>query len=644
MEHDPRLRLIRIGMASLNTTVGAFASNVDAAIQAALEMEGLGCHVGLFPEQTIPGYPSEDLVQWRGYVDEQWKELRRFTQETSRCRTLFTVGLTVIRRGQPYNVAAMVHGGRVIGLTPKKHLPTYGIFHEGRNVSPGWDGLADEINNTPFGDLVYDTPMGRIGQNVCEDIWSDKVTGDQAKHGVELVLNGSSSPFRTGVVDTRREMLRTRSADNECTIAYCNQLGGQGALVFDGGGFVVQNGAPVFEAHRWSDRVQTCVVNLDKTGRRRAENTTWRREAAEFEQAHGPRPIVVQVQAWWNEGAPEAECPVPGFMPAPHIGLEPVAAYFNDLTHAMVYGLADYVRKTGAFKRVVLGLSGGKDSALVAIVAALAADHLKVDRKDFVRCYSMPTKFNSAVTRNAARVLAEGLGVSFVEMPIGDLVDLTAARVKEMRGGDEPLKRNTGHNNQARIRAELLWNLANELDALFLQTSNESEKAVGYSTIGGDGEGGLAIIANLPKTVIIALLRHLSMQGPQRGERYYPGLGELVAITSSAELEEGQSDEADLMPFEVLDDCLQLFAGEKLLPAAMYKALRAKHTGYKPGELKTWVRRFCLLFIRNIWKWVQAPESLHLGSLDLDRERAFHLPTVQSTEWLKLDELDKLPD
>ncbi len=641
MKMDSQIRTIRLGMASLNTTVGAFTSNTEMAIQSAHEMEKRHCHVGLFPEQTIAGYPSEDLVQWHGYVDKQWEELLRFAQTTSQYRAMYVIGLMILRRGQPYNVAAMVHGGRILGLTPKRHLPTYGIFHEGRNVSPGWSGFHDQIKGIPFGDIIYDTSMGRVAVNICEDIWSDEITGEQARNGAELILNGSSSPFRTGVLDTRREMLRTRSSDNECTIAYCNQFGGQGALVYDGGGFVIQNGSPIFEAHRWTDSVQTCVINLDHTSRRRAENTTWRRESAEYEQSSHMRPIFVQAPSMWSEFVPELERPVASFMPDPVFIADPRIIYFDDLMHAMTIGLADYVKKTGTFKRVVIGLSGGKDSALAAIVAALAADQLKIGRADFVRAFSMPTKFNSDGTKDAARSLAEGLGISFEEIPIGNLVELEVATVKAMRGGEDSLRRNTGHNVQARIRGQLLWNVSNELDALFLQTSNETEKAVGYSTIGGDGEGGLAIIANLPKTVIIALLHHLSKGGDHRGQKTYPGLADLMTLTSSAELEEGQSDEADLMPFEVLDDCLKLFAGEKLLPVAMYQALRTK---YKQPELKAWIKRFCLLFVRNIWKWAQAPESLHLGSLDLDRERAFHLPTVQSIEWLQLEELDSVQD
>jgi NAD+ synthase (glutamine-hydrolysing) len=192
-----------------------------------------------------------------------------------------------------------------------------------------------------------------------------------------------------------------------------------------------------------------------------------------------------------------------------------------------------------------------------------------------------------------------------------------------------------------------MWNWANSAKGMWLQTGNMSEKAVGYTTVGGDLMGAYSLIGNLPKTMVITLLEHLYKK------HRWPAVGELLATKASAELAEGQEDEKDLMPFPVLDACFALFAGEKLMPVDLYRRIRSMWTDedlavlrpdYRKGMLKVWVKRFLRLFVGSIFKWVQAPQTVHLGSLDLDRERALQLPVVQSMEWLDVDAIDGLPD
>jgi NAD+ synthase (glutamine-hydrolysing) len=195
----------------------------------------------------------------------------------------------------------------------------------------------------------------------------------------------------------------------------------------------------------------------------------------------------------------------------------------------------------------------------------------------------------------------------------------------------------TVQNVQARLRAMRMWNWANSSRALWLQTGNMSEKAVGYTTVGGDLMGAYSLIGNLPKTTIIALLHHL------RTKYKFESVQPLLSTKASAELAPDQEDERDLMPFVVLDACFQLFAGEKMMPVEVYRTLRTRFTEYPPEQLKQWVKRFVLLFVHSIFKWVQAPQTVHLLPLDLDRERALQLPVVQSLEWLKLEDLDNEP-
>ena len=258
--------------------------------------------------------------------------------------------------------------------------------------------------------------------------------------------------------------------------------------------------------------------------------------------------------------------------------------------------------------------------------------------QDFIRCYSMPSHFNSTTTKSIARDLAKELGVHFVEYPIQKAFDSEVEAAENLLLG-EKVSPMTRQNIQARIRGLRMWSLSNSLRGLWIQTSNMSEKAVGYTTIGGDMMGSYSLIANLPKTVVIELLRYICEKNNSRA------LSELLSTQASAELAEDQEDEKDLMPFPVLDALFYLFAGEALMPDEIYQVVRSMWTDeelvqmrsdYTDGMLGSWTERFIRLFTNSIFKWVQSPQAVHLGSLDLDRERALQLPVIQSKEWLEL--------
>ncbi|MBU1638764.1 NAD(+) synthase, partial [bacterium] len=323
-------------------------------------------------------------------------------------------------------------------------------------------------------------------------------------------------------------------------------------------------------------------------------------------------------------------------------------ALFENQIAAMKLGLKDYFEKTGAFKKIGVAMSGGKDSALTLILAWLYAKERfpnPADIKEFIQAFSMPTRYNSSETRNVARTLSEELGVGFTELSIEEAFAREEQAARAMLGNTD-LDRLTLQNIQARLRGMRMWNWANAAQGLWLQSGNMSEKAVGYTTIGGDLMGGYSLIGNVPKTQVIALLHHFHT------EYEIKSLPALLKLQASAELEDNQEDERDLMPFAVLDACFELFAGEKVMPLEIYQLLRDRWSDadlkqmrpdYQPGMLKAWVKRFIQLFTRSIYKWVQAPQAVHLGILDLDRERALQLPSVQASEWLKLDELDREP-
>ncbi|MGH7328167.1 MAG: nitrilase-related carbon-nitrogen hydrolase, partial [Polyangiaceae bacterium] len=242
------MRLIRIALAHVNTTVGATKSNVDRAIAAARAACADGATIVVFPEQTIGGYMQEDLVQWRAFVEAQWRELERFAAETQSLDSALAIGCTVAQGAQLYNSAVLVHRGQILGVVPKEKLPTYNVFYEGRTMAHGAPGLRGAVGDVPFGDLIFDFDFGAVALEMCEDAWSPE--GPMRRRcfaGAEIVLNLSASPFRVGIHETRREMIATRSADNECVVAYSNLIGGNDGLVFDGGGIIAQDGRIVLE-------------------------------------------------------------------------------------------------------------------------------------------------------------------------------------------------------------------------------------------------------------------------------------------------------------------------------------------------------------------------------------------------------------
>jgi NAD+ synthase (glutamine-hydrolysing) len=636
------MRLVKIGIASVNATVGAVRSNVDRCVRFAHALAEEGATIAVFPEQVVGGYATEDLVQWRGFVATQRRELERFARETAAHGTVFAVGLTVGVGGDLFNCGALVHRGKILGFTPKEKLPTYNIFYEGRTFSRGTPGLALDAEGVFCGDRVYAFDFGTVAVEVCEDIWSpDGPMRRRCYSGAELVLNLSASPFRAGVVGTRREMIATRAADNQCTVAYGNLVGGNDGLVFDGGGLVNQNGRPMLDAPRFREGSATAVVDLDRTIRCRREASTWRGDLEDFRRAERPVPCLAVDSPTADRSRLAYPAPPPGttfFLPGAAVpAISPRDELLDDFYEALALAVADYYRKTGAFRSIGVALSGGRDSLLTLLVAWRAAQLIHGDlqgaalaarMRTAISAFYMPTRFSSDATRAAAERVAGDLGASFLVLPIEEAFDRELAATRAMLGDRGPAPTAiTEQNVQARIRGTRMWNWANTSLALFLQTGNMSEKALGYTTVGGDLEGAFSVIANLPKTVVIALLDRLHRRFG------FEGIAMTLATTAGPELAPDQSGESELMPFEILDACLHLYAGEKLAPDEVARALTGVFPDRDPGQLAAFAEKFARLFNRSIFKWVQSPLAVHVGSLDLDRERALQLPVVQRMEW-----------
>jgi len=633
------MRLVKIGLGSVNSMVGAVHSNLERVVRMLAEMEAAGVTVACLPEQVLGGYAAEDLVQWRGFLTAQWSALEAVAEATQASGMVVVLGLAVEYRGQIYNCAAVTQRGRILGLVPKEKLPTYGVFYEMRTFTRGRPLHAVDRDGIPLGDLVFDLDFGCLGVEVCEDVWSpDGPMRRRCYAGAELIVNVSASPFRMGVLATRREMLATRSSDNQCTLAYVNLVGANDGLVFDGGGFVLSNGRPMAEAPRFREGWTAAVVDLDRTARMRTESTTWRLDA----QDHGSD---VRRVAAAGPGASRDGLRYPGppgqsfFLPAAQAAppRSPRAEFCEDILDALALGIGDYYEKTKAFKGIGIALSGGRDSLLTLMIAYRYLEHrfarlqgeaLRSEIGKHLHVFYMPSRFSSDTTQGAAQRAAEELGARFQVVPIEEAFAREEEVTRTMLGGAEvtPVTR---QNIQARLRAQRMWNWSNSSGFLFLQTGNMSEKAMGYTTIGGDLEGALGVLANVPKTVVITLLEHILET------RGFESIRICFSAPAGPELEANQKGEDELMPFRVLDACFYLYAAEKLNPGEIVQALGSMFPDDAPGLHNAWVHKFVRLFTQSIYKWVQAPLSLHIGNLDLERERALQLPVVESTEWTR---------
>ena len=634
------MKLVKLAIANVSSTVGATATNTQTILSMARQAAAEDAWLIAFPEQVVGGYPAEDLVQWKAFVDAQQTELKRLAKETSGLRTILIVGVVVRVGGQLFNAAAVLHGGAILGFVPKENLPTYNVFYEARTLSRGAPGTALERDGVPVGDYIFGFGDRTIAVEVCEDAWSPE--GPMRRRcysGAELVVNVSASPYRVGVVSTRREMLATRSADNQTLLMYVNAVGGQDGLVFDGGGYVFQNGRMLLDAPRFRSGFATCTVDLDRTLRLRTENTTWRSEVEAFQRDRRQVPILRSSAA--TVVAKSLRYPLPEsenfFLPP--VSLPTRSArdeVLDDLLEALALGLRDYYKKSGAFERFGIALSGGRDS-LLALLVAWRAVQLEVGTEpgagvnrssaDMLSAFYMPSRFSGDDTRAVATTICRELGVPLKISPIDEAFDREAAATRDMLEAEPtPV---TLQNIQARIRGQRMWNWANSSRALFVQTSDMSEKAVGYTTIGGDLEGAISVIANVPKTVVVALLERLHARFG------FEGIALCLQTKPGPELAERQSAESELMPFQILDACLHFYAGEKLSPDEVGQALASAFPDVEHSELQKYARRFATLFTQAIYKWVQSPLALHVGSLDLDRERALQLPVVQRTEWAR---------
>src|SRR5688572_14226900 len=536
------------------------------------EAKGLGVELLLFPELAVTGYPPEDLLLRPGFIRAAAESLHEIAGAVR--GTVALVGAPHYDRDL-YNACAVCADGQVKAIYRKRFLPNYGVFDEDRYFASGRDAILLRI-----GDAL-------VGPTVCEDVWQPGPPAtDLALAGAELIANISASPFHLGKDQEREAMLVTRARDNSCLLALCNAVGGQDELIFDGHSVVIDDeGEVIARAPGFEEAL--LVVDLDPEAVIARRLRDVRRRA--LEQARETPPPVSVVHIGSPREATNGK-PIGG-------EIAPMLDPLEQMRLALELGLRDYVEKNG-FREVVLGVSGGIDSALVA---ALAAEALGNER---VHCVSMPSRYSSDATQRDARALAESLGTDFLELPIDSIYEAFEATLTDVFAGREPDV--AEENLQARIRGVLLMALSNKFGWLLLATGNKSELSVGYATLYGDMAGGFALIKDVYKTDVLRLARHLNERA---GRELIPT--SIIERPPSAELRSDQRDEDSLPPYAELDPVLESYV----------ELDRSREDLLAEGHAPDVVERAIALIDRAEYKRRQAPPGVKLRPKAFGRDR-----------------------
>jgi NAD+ synthase (glutamine-hydrolysing) len=514
------MRRLRVALGQINPTVGDFERNVRVIVDAIERARAQGAALVAFPELAITGYPPEDLLFKPAFIEAN---LRALDEVTRASRGLSVVVGFVDKRDDIFNAAAVLHDGVRVGVYHKQYLPNYGVFDENRYFQAGTETQVFVAGDTTF------------AVNVCEDIWYPAgPTAVQALGGAELVVNINGSPYHVGKARFREQLVSTRAVDDLVCVAYVNAVGGQDELVFDGASMIVnEHGECVARGRMFEEDLVVGDLDLDAVFRARLHDSRRRKEK-----------LVVRETATRVSLPPLSTSDASSLPPREVPALAPVEEVFG----ALILGTRDYVRKNG-FKRVVVGLSGGIDSSLVAAVAVEALG------RENVAGVGMPSAYSSAGTRRDAQRLAKQLGIEFLTIPITPLLNAYKRTLgKAFKGMKEDV---TEENIQARIRGNLLMALSNKFGWLVLTTGNKSEYSVGYTTLYGDMAGGFAVIKDVPKMLVYDVARHVNARAGR------PVIPETVFTRApSAELRPNQTDQDTLPPYDLLDRILEGYVEE----------------------------------------------------------------------------------
>lgn len=519
---------LRVALAQVNMAVGDLDGNTKIILQKMREAHEAGAHIVCFPELALTSYPPEDLLLKPGFVDANLRKLDEIVRVSRDLPGLTSIVGFVDRDHDIFNAAAIVYEGKLVAVYHKHYLPNYGVFDELRYFQAG--------TTAP----IFDIHGVHVGVNICEDIWYASGPLDrQAIAGAEVIININSSPFHAGKGVVRKEMIATRAADNGVIVVYVNLVGGQDELVFDGGSMVFnEQGIMIARAKQFAEDM--LIVDLDTPSVFRSRLHDPRRRQAMLNVDLKNVPIITIDDSPLKP--PTANNHV--VLGAPQ-RVEPHMSDLQEIYSGLVLGTGDYVRKTG-FKKVVIGLSGGIDSALTA---AIAVDALGPEN---VIGVSMPSGYSSPGSKTDAQKLAENLGIQYITIPIEDTFRHSLQMMIPAIGEEYPGL--AAENLQARIRGNILMTISNRLGPIVLTTGNKSEMATGYSTLYGDMAGGFAVLKDVLKTLVFQLCgyRNSISDRPVIPQ-------EIIDKPPSAELRPDQKDIDSLPPYEELDPILQAY-------------------------------------------------------------------------------------
>ena len=562
--------LLRVALAQIDSTVGDINGNAAKIREGISRAHAAGAQLVVFPELSLTGYPPEDLLLKTHFLEATEAALGELASEVEGIVAL--VGYPE-RADDVYNAAAVLADGGVAAVYRKVYLPNYSVFDEQRYFQSSDQGALIELNGVP------------IGLTICEDIWEPgPPLTDEALSGARVIVNLSASPYHAGKGIEREAMLVQRARDSNVAVVFCNLVGGQDELVFDGHSVVIDvDGEILARAPQFEEAFTVCTLDPSAIFARRLQDARHRPAV----RRNGGRSVATLARL----EVPARESGEVGGTVVPVLGAD------EELYRALVLGVHDYVRKNG-FERVVVALSGGIDSALVALVAV---DALGADRVTFV---SMPSPYSSEGTKSDARAIADNLGSQFLELEIEQAMQGFDELLAPAFNGAEPDI--TEENLQARIRGNVVMALSNKFGWLVLTTGNKSEMSVGYATLYGDMAGGFAVLKDVFKNDVYRLVR---WRNEKEGRELVPS--SVLDRAPSAELRYEQRDEDSLPSYDVLDPILEAYVEQDL------DAEEIVRQGFSRDD----VQRVIRLVDLAEYKRRQAPPGVRVSTKAFGRDR-----------------------
>jgi len=656
------MQLIKVAAVALNQTPLDWQGNTENITSAIASAREASASIVCLPELCITGYGCEDAFLSADVQRRAYRALKEIAPHTK--GIVVSVGLPCLHRAALYNCACLIADGQILGFVAKQNLAGDGIHYEPRWFKPWQQGQAAEIElggeKFPLGDLMFDCGGVRLGFEICEDAWTPRRPGgDLALSAVDVILNPSASHFAFDKQATRRRLVLEGSRAFGVSYVYANLLGNEaGRVIYDGGTLIATGGELLAQGDRFSFAdhvVTTAIIDLDATRMQRARSASYQ----PGEQEHAPQCVTHPLT--FPDVAPQASDASPAvWETGPRVKEE-------EFGRAVALGLFDYLRKSRC-RGFVVSLSGGADSSGVAVLVSLMVrlglaelgrdgllrklahiDGLKRadSQQDTVRqlltCIYQSTRNSSDTTRGAARTLAEAIGAEFHEFDVDPIVraylELGAGAIgRELTWQQDDIAL---QNIQARARGPSVWLLANLRGALLLATSNRSEAAVGYATMDGDTCGSLSPIAGIDKAFLRQWLAWMHAEGPA-GMGNLPALELVIRQQPTAELrplQTGQTDEQDLMPYDLLDAIERAAIRDKHGPIEVFRLMRVQFPDYTAEQLTTWVERFFQLWARNQWKRERYAPSFHLDDENLDPKTWCRFPILSGGFRTELKEL-----